>query len=521
MRGPQFCCRTYVGLSLMVLASTGVSASGPTSVVVSGRQLLVNGQPFLMKGVGYNPAPIGRYNPPAKDEDYFLSKYADLHTRDLAALRAMGANTVRLWGWDPNADHTDFLDKAWNMGNDSIYVIVSFWIDEWVIKRDELGDPGARSRVAGQFTSMIEKVKNHPAALMWCIGNELNSQWKYGVDPNFGVLDPNLFTLIDQLAEAAHNAESDSPNYHPVTTPLMDLDLMSTIGIYTPAVPHLDVWGATVYRGSSFGTLFTDYAALTTKPLVILEYGIDSYDSITCREDETTQADFAEGLWFEVQSNASQSDLNRVCIGSSIMAYSDEWWKGQDSPNCPPNCPGEICKDHDPCYHSICGTPRDADKFPDAFSNEEWYGIMRPVKASNPADPDIMQPKEAYCRLLKCWQSDRRTLSVGVINSSLGKVMPTCSEYGANTVVSLRAAPEPGGLFVAWWVGDANRIGDLNQGYWDANTSTTVMMDQARSATAWFHGLGVPFFTCGFLSCTSLGMTFGGLGLLAWFRRRS
>jgi len=31
-----------------------------TPVTISGRQLLVNGQPFVVKGVDYSPTPIGR-----------------------------------------------------------------------------------------------------------------------------------------------------------------------------------------------------------------------------------------------------------------------------------------------------------------------------------------------------------------------------------------------------------------------------------------------------------------------------
>jgi len=524
MRGLQSYCWTYVGLPLMLFVNTAMSATGPTSVVVSGRQLLVNGQPFLIKGVGYSPIPIGRDTVGCGDvNDYFTTEHRGIYIRDLPILRAMGTNTIRLWGWCNEQDHTEFLDLAWNGGVDPIYVIVSFWIDEGVITRAELGEPSARSRVAGQFCSMIEKVKDHPAVLMWCIGNELNSEWKYGVDPNFAVLDPNLFTLIDELAEAAHSSEG--PNYHPVTTPLMDLVLVPTIGGYDPSVPHLDLWGANVYRGSSFGTLFMDYASVTTKPLVILEYGIDSYDSLTCQEDETAQADFAEDLWHEIKSNASQSDSNRVCIGGSIMEYSDEWWKVKDYTTAPPNC-SLPCEGWNAWGQSVCGTPREANAFPDAFSNEEWYGIVRPERASGANLPDVMQPKEAYRRLQECWGPQCRTLRLNIVNGSWGDVTlapmpggwcpdtpgPNEYRYAESTIVTLTAVPIQGKSFRHWEIYNPNYPDDANHAIIDSNTVLTVVMDSNRSIGA--------VFKCGSNVCPLSPMLVVGLLTLCVLRRR-
>lgn len=54
---------------------------------------------------------------------------------------------------------------------------------------------------------------------------------------------------------------------------------------------------------------------------------------------------------------------SQICIGSTLMAYSDEWWKAGE-----PNS-------HDPG-----GYPTDA--HPDGYSNEEWWGIFRVAKGS-------------------------------------------------------------------------------------------------------------------------------------------
>ena len=47
-----------------------------------------------------------------------------------------------------------------------------------------------------------------------------------------------------------------------------------------------------VYRGSRFNDLFTAYGALSTRPLLVTEFGVDAFDSrpFPMEEDQTTQA---------------------------------------------------------------------------------------------------------------------------------------------------------------------------------------------------------------------------------------
>jgi YD repeat-containing protein len=355
----------------------------PTTVAVSGRQLLVEGNPFAIKGVGYSPVPIGvdpETTPPYGD--YFTSAYSGIYDRDLPLLRKMGANTIRLWGWDNSANHLAFLDQAYNGGVDPIYVIVTFWMGP--AKYPDISSPTARAQIKADFRAMVAAYKNHPAVLMWSIGNELNTVWMYGSNLN------DLFTLIDEMAGEAHAEEGTS--YHPVTTPLMDSNLMSTITTYDASLPSLDIWGANIYRGNTFGTLFSDYALVSAKPLVILEYGIDAYDNTHGDVYENVgtpyQAEYAKALWGEIVANAG------VCIGGAIMAYSDEWWKGKYSTS--PGCP-----DTDPGYHSACGYATGS--HPDGYANEEWWGIMR--TQDNGSGPDIMGPRAIYYKLQSLWVS--------------------------------------------------------------------------------------------------------------------
>jgi hypothetical protein len=186
--------------------------------------------------------------------DYFTSDYSGIYDRDLPLLRDMGANTIRLWNWNNTADHLDFLDKAYNGGIDPIYVIAGFWINP-DLDIDPDSPDNVREQLKSDFREMVAIHKNHPAILMWAIGNDLNADNMYG-----GNFD-HLFSLINEMAEEAHTEEGAS--YHPVTTALVDSNLISTISTYDSLVPSLDIWSANIYRGNTFGTLFNDYEAIS------------------------------------------------------------------------------------------------------------------------------------------------------------------------------------------------------------------------------------------------------------------
>ena len=367
---------------MMESLSNSAVTDAETIVTVSSRKVFVNGKSFTVRGVGYAPTPIGGDPETAPPHgDFFTSSYSTIYNRDLPLLRQMGANTIRLWGWKHDGDHSDFLDAAYNNGIRPIYIIVSYWLDA---SRD-ISDPTVRQAIKAEFTQMVAIHKNHPAVLMWAIGNELNAPWMFGDSDD-------LFSLIDEMAGAAHTEEGD--NYHPVTTPLADSNLINTITNRDSEVPHLDAWSVQVYRGSSFGSLFSDYAMASDKPLVITEYGIDAYDDENKDEYENLgtpyQAIYAESLWNEIVANSD------ICSGGSIMAYSDEWWKGKhgQSDSNHPSCPEAA-----PDFHSACGYANDA--YPDGYANEEWWGIMRIV--DNGTSPDIMQPRVVYYTLQSLW----------------------------------------------------------------------------------------------------------------------
>lgn len=340
-----------------------------TQVTINGRQILVNGSPFTAKGVAYQPTPIGDRADQYPYGDYYTSNYSEIYERDIPLLRDMHCNVVRLWGWSPPADHTDFLDQLYNNGVDPIYVIAALWVNQ----NEDLSDPSLRNNYLQQFSNMVARHKDHPAILMWAFGNEVN---------NFTPNKDAWFSLLNEAAAVAHNEEGEI--FHPVTTANLEV---ADILTYDSSVPNLDVWGINVYRGPSFGDLFSTYEAASSKPLVLHEYGIDAFCNNCSPQGEYElvppfipfQANYAASLWDEIVANSN------VCSGASIMEYCDEWWKDWTG---------------NPDIHDNGGYV--ASSHPDNYANEEWWGIMRTM--DDGINPDIMEPREVFYTLQVAWE---------------------------------------------------------------------------------------------------------------------
>eukprot|EP00930_Biecheleria_cincta_P014267 TRINITY_DN12358_c0_g1_i1.p1 TRINITY_DN12358_c0_g1~~TRINITY_DN12358_c0_g1_i1.p1 ORF type:complete len:801 (-),score=93.16 TRINITY_DN12358_c0_g1_i1:108-2510(-) len=77
----------------------------------------------LMKGIGYSPSPLVKPGT-LPDNDFFgeeaRPQWGPEGRGDLLTMKAMGANTVRLYGNNPRLHHHDFLDYAHSIGLDVI-----------------------------------------------------------------------------------------------------------------------------------------------------------------------------------------------------------------------------------------------------------------------------------------------------------------------------------------------------------------------------------------------------------------
>ncbi len=186
--------------------------AGPAHVEVrrdGGRyHLAVNGAPFYIRGAG-------------------------LEFGDVERLAAHGANSFRTWRTDNGRETGQaVLDRAHAAG-----LTVTMGLE---IARERAGqgrgdfgfDYGDAAAVAAQLARVREEVlryKDHPALLIWGIGNELN----------LGAADPCVWDAVNDISEMIHAVD---PN-HPTTTMLAGIgpELVADIRARAPDLDLLSI----------------------------------------------------------------------------------------------------------------------------------------------------------------------------------------------------------------------------------------------------------------------------------------
>lgn len=193
-----------------------------------GFSLFVDGKPFYILGAG--------------------------GTGSMERLKKMGANSVRLWGAD-NIDKQ--LDEAHRVG---LKVAVGIWLEHpgaGPLKFDyrnpaHLEDQMAKARKA------ILKYKDHPAVLLWGIGNEMEGEKGD---------DPAIWSHVNAIAKMAKELD---PN-HPTMTVTAELGGARVASI-SKYCPDIDIHGINSYAGiSSVSTRYRELGGV--KPFVITEFG--------------------------------------------------------------------------------------------------------------------------------------------------------------------------------------------------------------------------------------------------------
>ena len=329
-----------------------ISSLGPSIVSVSGRQLIVrkrNGDgtlapptPYISRGVNWSPA-----SPQTIDDiNVRRQEFQPAAPTDIPLMRDMNVNTVRTY-MDPPLDASGMsvLDQLYSNG---IMVVMTV-------------DNGNGRRDINRVQQAVTFYKDHPAILMWSLDNEWN------IHPSIPICQ-----IADQIQQEAALIKTLDTN-HPVATSYGDIDinepgahLADTQNYVNNKCPSVDVWSLNIFRGNTFGTLFDQWASMTTKPMMIGEFGTDAFrlyglgNQPPGIEDGTMQAQWDLSQWNHLFKNLSANDPAKVALGAFVFEWNDEWWKvpptnSQDPGGCgPPDCPNH----------------------PDAFANEEYFGIV-------------------------------------------------------------------------------------------------------------------------------------------------
>jgi hypothetical protein len=302
-------------LSLIILS---INSYG-IEVKIENNTMVVNGESFYMKGICYHPVKIGK-----------TKRSFDNLDDDIILMKEAGINTIRVY--EP-IDDINVLDKLANAG---IKVVISFGYNQ----------KGKFDIVSGTFINYVRKYKNHEAILMWELGNEYNynPQW-FGGDINNWYKAMELVSQIiqiedpDRLVSSAHG----------------DLPSKDALNIAS----SIQVWGMNVYRWDKPASIFSEWQAISDKPMYFAELGADSYmtkatNKYTKGINEQAQADANEIILNEVLSNYDKN------IGSFVFQFTDGLWKAGN-----------------PSKQDTGGSAPNSDGTPyDGTANEEYWGIV-------------------------------------------------------------------------------------------------------------------------------------------------
>ena len=266
-------------------------------------QLYVNDAPFYINGAG-------------------------LEFGDVEALAAHGGNSFRTWRTDNGQDTgMEVLDRAHANG-----LMVTMGID---IARERPGsgrgvfnfDYSDSAAVAAQLAAVREEVmlyKDHPALLMWGIGNELN----------LGATNPLVWDAVNDISKMIHEVDGN----HPTLTMLAGISPELIDQIKTRA-PDLDLLGIQMYADIINLPRYLEEADWNG-PYVVTEWGATGHWEVPTtpwdapiENNSTVKAD-----WYDRRYEAVIAPDSIQCIGSYVFLWGQKQertptWYGMFMPN--------------------------------------------------------------------------------------------------------------------------------------------------------------------------------------------
>ncbi len=219
---------TAAAVMLILAGLATIASAAPIKVELTGEpgswKLLRDGKPYFINGAGgEGPQPL---------------------------LVASGANSGRTWGADNLQAR---LDEAHRLG---LSVAVGIWLGHPRHGFD-YNNPESVAKQYDMAREAILKYKDHPAVLMWGIGNEMEGEGDNAA----------IWSHINSVAAMAKRLD---PN-HPTMTVLAEMGKNKIKNVHR-LCPEIDIVGINTYgTGPSVGERYLKAGG--TKPYIITEFG--------------------------------------------------------------------------------------------------------------------------------------------------------------------------------------------------------------------------------------------------------
>jgi hypothetical protein len=225
---------------------------------------------------------------------------------DLERLAKRGVNTVRGYTIGQPAKVLKKLDEAQSLG---MKVILSEWMphhgenqsrqgSSWTFDYEKNGD-----RMVNSLMARIEAIGDHPAILMWGLGNEVH-------------LDEPYLRVVNRMSEAIHKRFP-----HHLTSLTMINAKPEAIAAVKKYAPDLDVLGIQSYSLGAVKGAIRKTEKLWGKPFYMSEFntkGPWNFDKtewgVEYDEPVTRKIADLEGCYAAI-------DASRLCLGSTIFVW--------------------------------------------------------------------------------------------------------------------------------------------------------------------------------------------------------
>ena len=358
-------------------------------------QLMVDGKPYVIKGVTYAPTKIGQspdegtmtnwmtddFNNNGKIDgpyDSYLDTNPNVAIGDFQLMKDMGVNTIRQYH-HPNKPNKELLREMYNKYG--IRVIMGDFLGKYAIGSGAQWNPGTdynneehKKNMMESVKAMVNEYKDEPFVLFWLLGNEN----VYGYACNADREPDAYFKFANEVAKMVKEID---PN-HPVGICSGDILFLDKFG---KNAPDVDIFGTNAYRGEyGFGRLWRNVKEEADKPVFITEYGCPAYaEGKSQSEAEELQAAYHKGSWDDIEDNAAFHSGVGNAIGGVAFEWLDEWWKA-----------------YEPAIHDTKGLW--AGPFPDGFMHEEWLGLTGQLDEKS--SPYFRHLRKSYYTYQKLWK---------------------------------------------------------------------------------------------------------------------
>ena len=318
----------------------------PSIVSVQARQVVVQERladnslgtavSLLAHGINWEPTSIGTA------EANLTQEFVKWYKTDIPLMAKMGVNVVHVYH--------DFGTGAQTA--QALAILDEFYRYRIGVIMTVDSPTGSTTADAANIPKVVNAYKSHPAIILWCIGNEWNlaSGGRY-YNGTFATLS-EAAAFVNQSALTIKSLDTT----HPVTSILID-DSAHISDLVNNQAPDVDVWTINVFRNKSFGTFFQEWKSVSTKPMILGEFGADRFDHRVNAENQAMQADMNGGLWDEIDLASSAERFDGVAVGGLVFEFEDEWHKNGD-----------------PSTHNVSGETNYGQ--PDLVNDEEFFGLF-------------------------------------------------------------------------------------------------------------------------------------------------